>query len=65
MEQKLEPKDLQAQQEKVKELKAELEALNKKIKNHEKLSTEDTKFLGELGWLTALSVTIASIASSL
>lgn len=65
MEKKLDPKVLHTQEEKVKELKAELEALNAKIKSHEKLSTEDTKFLGELGWLTALSVTIASIASSL
>ncbi len=65
MDPKVEAKDLQAQQEKVKELKAELDVLNKKIKNNEKLSSEDTKFLGELGWLTALSVTIASIASSL
>ena len=58
-------KELQLQQAKLKELQAELEHLNTKIKNHEKLSAEDTKFIGELGWLTALSVSIASIASSL
>jgi hypothetical protein len=58
-------KELQAQQKNLKELQAELERINQKIKNHEKLSTEDTKFMGELGWLTALSVTIASIAASM
>ena len=58
-------KELQVQQAKLKELQAELERINAKIKNNEKLSVEDTKFIGDLGWLTALSVTIASIASSL
>ena len=58
-------KELQIQQAKLKELQAELERINTKIKNDEKLSLEDTKFIGDLGWLTALSVTIASIAASL
>ena len=58
-------KELQVQQAKLKDLKAELERINAKIKNDEKLSIEDTKFIGDLGWLTALSVTIASIAASL
>lgn len=58
-------KELQAQQAKLKELQTELEHLNTKIKNHEKLSDADTKFMGNLGWITALSVSIASIASSL
>lgn len=58
-------KELQAQQKNLKELQAELERINTKIKNHEKLSADDTKFIGELGWLTALSVTIAAIASSI
>jgi len=58
-------KELQSQQKNIKQLQAELEKINDKIKNHEKLSTEDTKFIGELGWLSALSVTIAAIASSM
>jgi len=58
-------KELQAQQKNLKQLQSELERINSKIKNHEKLSTEDTKFIGELGWLSALAVTIASIAASL
>lgn len=58
-------KELQLQQAKLKELQVELERINTKIKNNEKLSLDDTKFLGDLGWLTALSVSIASIASSL
>jgi uncharacterized protein YlxW (UPF0749 family) len=58
-------KELQAQQKNLKELEAELNRINKKIEKHEELSSEDTKFMGNLGWLTALSVTIASIASTL
>ena len=58
-------KELQNQQMNLKELQAELEKINAKIKSNERLSLEDTKFIGDLGWLTALSVTIASIAASL
>lgn len=58
-------KELELQQAKLKELQAELEHLNAKIKNNEKLSAEDTKFIGNLGWITALSVSIATIAASL
>jgi flavodoxin len=58
-------KELQAQEEKLKELQAELAKLNTKIENHEELSSEDTKFIGDLGWITALSVSIAAIASSI
>ena len=58
-------KELQAQQKNLKQLQAELERINTKIKNNEKLSEEDTRFIGQLGWLSALSVTIASIAASL
>ncbi len=58
-------RELQSQQKNLKELQDELEKINAKIKNHEKLSTEDTKFISELGWLSALSVTIASIAASI
>lgn len=57
-------KELQLQQAKIGELKDELEKLNRKIKNKEKLSLEDTKYIGNLGWLTALSVSIAAIAST-
>lgn len=65
MEPKLDAKELQAQQEKLKKLQAELEKINAKVKRNEKLSLDDTKFIGELGWLSALSVTIAAIAASL
>lgn len=58
-------KELHAQQAKLKELQAELDVIESKIKNNEKLSEKDTKFIGELGWLSALAVTIASIAASL
>jgi hypothetical protein len=58
-------KELQAQEEKLKELQADLAKLNAKVKNHEQLSAEDTKFVSELGWISALSVTIAAIAASM
>jgi multidrug resistance efflux pump len=58
-------KELQAQQEKLKKLQAELDRLNLKIEKNEKLTVDETKFFGELGWLSALAVTIASIAASL
>jgi hypothetical protein len=57
-------KELHAQQKKLKELQFELDVIESKIKNNEKLSKEDTKFIGELGWLSAAAVTIASIAAS-
>ena len=58
-------KDLLMQQEKLKELEAELNRINAKINKKEELTNDDTKFIGNLGWLAALSVSIASIAASL
>jgi uncharacterized coiled-coil DUF342 family protein len=56
--------ELHTQQKKLKELQSELGVIESKIKNNEKLSMEDTKFIGELGWLSAAAVAIASIAAS-
>ncbi len=58
-------KELQIQEEKLKGLQAELARLNAKVNNKESLTPEDTKFISNLGWLSTLSVTIASIAASL
>ena len=58
-------KEVQEQQEKLKSLQADLAKLNAKIANHEELTPEDTKFVSSLGWLTALSVTVAAVAASL
>jgi hypothetical protein len=57
-------KELHTQQAKLKQLQAELDVMESKIKNNEKLPKEDAKFIGELGWLAAAAVTIASIAAS-
>ena len=57
--------ELSAQQGKLKQLQSELNVLEEKIKNDEKLSKEDTKFVAELGWLAAAAVTIAAIADSM
>lgn len=58
-------KDLQKQQKNLKELEAELNRINAKINKKEELTIDDTKFIGNLGWLTALSVSIAAVAASL
>jgi hypothetical protein len=50
-------KELQKQQKNLKELEAELKRISAKINKKEELTNEDTKFIGNLGWLTALSVT--------
>jgi len=52
-------------QQKAGELQSELNVIESKIKNNEKLSREDIKFIGELGWLSAAAVTIAAVAASL
>jgi hypothetical protein len=58
-------KEVQLQQTKLSKLQADLTKLNAKIDTNESLSVEDTKFIGELGWLAALSVSIAAIAAVL
>jgi uncharacterized protein YlxW (UPF0749 family) len=57
--------ELLAQQKNLGKLQAELEKINSKVKNNEKLSEKDTEYIGNLGWLAALSVTIAAIAVSI
>ena len=58
-------KALHAQQAKLKELQAELDVMERKLKKDEKLSKEDLKFAAELGWLSAAAVTISTIANSI
>jgi uncharacterized protein YlxW (UPF0749 family) len=58
-------KELQRVQAEMNKLQAELDRLNTKIKKNEKLTPDETKFFGELGWLSALAVTIAAIASTI
>ena len=57
--------ELSAQQGKLRQLQSELNVLEAKIKNDQKLSKEDTKFVAELGWLAAAAITIAAIADSM
>ena len=56
-------KDLLKQQGKLKELEAELNRINSKINKKEELTSEDTKFIGNMGWLAAAAVSIAALAS--
>lgn len=51
-------------QQKVGELQSELNVIETKTKNNQALSEEDIKFVGELGWLSAAAVLVASIAAS-
>lgn len=57
--------ELQAQQKNLQELQGELERINLKIKKRDALSTEDVKYLSQLGWLSALAVTVASVAANI
>ena len=58
-------KQLEAQQNNVKELQQHLATINSKLEKKEKLSEEDIKYIGNLGWLTGLSIAIATAAASL
>ena len=58
-------KELQKQQNNLKELEAELSHIKAKINKKKELTKEDTKFIGNLGWLSALSVSIATVAASM
>jgi len=58
-------KEIQMQQKNLKQLESELQRINLKIQKKEELTSDDTKFIGNLGWLAALSVSIGSIAASL
>lgn len=58
-------KEIQAVQAEMNKLQSELDRLDAKVKGNEKLTVEETKFFGELGWLSALAVTIAAIAATL
>ncbi len=58
-------KELQSVQEKMNTLQLELDRLKGKVNKNEKLTPDETKFFGELGWLSALAVTIAAIASTI
>ena len=55
-------KELQAQENNLKKLQGELARINLKIKNKDALSPDDVTYLGQLGWLAALAVTIAGLA---
>jgi hypothetical protein len=62
--QQLKWKEIQVQQVKLTKLQADLEKLNTKITTHEKLSEDDIHYLGDLGWLAALAVSIAAVAAA-
>ena len=49
------------QQEKSKELHAGLERMDSRIKSDKTLLVEDGSFISNLGWISILSMTIASI----
>ena len=57
--------EVQSQQAKLKALQSDLEKLNAKISRHEQLSPEDTQFISNLGWLSALSVSVAALVAGL
>jgi hypothetical protein len=58
-------KEIKEPQEKPKMEQADLAKLNAKVANHEAPRPEDTNFVSCLGWLSALSATIAAVAVSM
>jgi len=58
-------KEIQAVQAEMNKLQSELDRLNAKVNSNEKLTEDENKFFGQLGWLSALAVTIAAIASTI
>jgi len=52
-----------ASQQKVEELQSELKILESKAEENKTLSGDDLEFIGELGWLTAAAVLVASLAA--
>jgi hypothetical protein len=57
--------EVQSQQDKLKTLQGDLDKLNAKIGRHEQLSPADTQFISNLGWLSALSVSVAALVAGL
>ena len=58
-------RELQAQKENLEKLQAELATIKAKLQKKETLTEDEIKYMGQLGWLSALSVTIAALASSI
>ncbi len=58
-------KQLESQQKNVKDLESKLSTINAKLQKKEKLSDEDIQYMSSLGWLSALSIAIATAAASL
>ena len=57
--------ELQAQQDNLKKLQEELSGIKAKLQKKETLTQDEIKYIGELGWLSALAVTIAALANSI
>jgi Skp family chaperone for outer membrane proteins len=57
--------EIQAHQENLKKLQAELAKLSSKIETDDKLTQDEVKYIAELGWLSAAAVTIAAIAAGI
>jgi hypothetical protein len=55
--------EVENQQAKLKALQADLEKLDIKISRHEQLSPEDTQFISNLGWISALTVSVAALVA--
>jgi hypothetical protein len=58
-------RELEAQQNNLKKLQDELSGIKTKLQRKETLTQDEIKYIGELGWLAALSVTIAALANSI
>jgi hypothetical protein len=58
-------RELQAQKANIEKLQAELATIKSKLQRKESLSEDEIKYIGQMGWLGALAVTISALASSI
>lgn len=58
-------RELQAQKANIDKLQSELATIKSKLQRKESLSEDEIKYIGQLGWLSALAVTISALASSI
>jgi len=49
----------------LKELQLQLKNLKNKIDHHKRITKKDTDFISHLGWLAALSISVASVAAGM
>lgn len=47
------------------DMQSELDVFKTNTENNQSMSTDEVKFVGELGWLTAAAMLVAGVAASI